>query len=175
MTHSGYWTGKWDLTWAAMQPHGSSEDFSCRLFLVFSIFSDLKSESIYFLHEGLNASGTYFRKSNIWGGRVVLSLFSSGDAHVVWKPFPSFGGRCFPFNMEQRGWSVREGGGRKKLLVCVAMPYCSSHGSTVVNYGEIWETWEKHSWWHDRAAGQISQIRKTDRYEGMGWRPQSTL
>lgn len=36
-----------------------------------------------------------------------------------------------------KGGVQRDGARRKKLLVCVAMLYCSSHVSTMVNYGEI--------------------------------------
>lgn len=115
MTHRGYWAGNWDLTCSQSGhryagnaaaaslilsihfPHCSSENFSCRLSLVFSIFTDQKrkrNQYISCINKGLNASGKYFRKSYILGRCVVLSLstfkcyftlFSSGDAHVPFK------------------------------------------------------------------------------------------
>lgn len=129
----------------------------------------------------VNAPGTYFRKIYIWG-RIVLSLstfkrcfyslFSPETLVFCWKPFPPFGGRCFPFNVEQRGWSVGEGGsaeGWGEAQEALSMRCDALLQLTRLNYGELW--WNMRDLGRivgrdDTAAGHISLIGE----DGQRWR-----
>ena len=114
-------------------------------------------------------------------GHVLLSRTSLNVASRApercWRSatsrFHPFRERCFPFNVARRGWSVGKGArrgmgrGAKKLLVCVAMPCCSSHVST----SELW--WNMRDSRRtvardDTAAQQISQMREDGQIWGDG-------
>lgn len=133
---------------------------------------------------------TTFYRSNFFGHSLPLRVFfffffpliSSEQRVFCLETLPLSSGRCFLFNVEEWGQECRGvgsakgwGEAHKKLLVCAAMPNCSPRISTMVNYGEIWETREepaaqKQTWWDDTAAGLISQIGE----EGHIWRNRRT-
>lgn len=103
---------------------------------------------------------------------LFYSRFSPETLMFCWKPLPPFGGRCFPFNVEQWGWSVGEGGsaeGWGEAQEALSMRCDALLQLTRLNYGELW--WNMRDLGRiagqdDAAAGQINLTGE----DGQIWR-----
>lgn len=184
--------------WHCSRPRENTVNTICVLFVYFYLWTRTNLAMyclLYGRHRAMKSVMQYFRKwyhssyRHFLPPNVVLSPYSPPETRACcWNPFPPSGGRCFPFNVEQRGqecrgrWGAAKGWGeaREKAL---SMRRDAQLQPTHLNYGELWwnmrdvgRAGSSNTVGRDemtQLAGQISQIR--GRGTGMDSRAQGTF